>query len=160
MPIVSQHIQGWRKPSKYATIKASELLPYKKNMAIIVQTLVEHHMNAMVTGENADGNPARNCWLAHMMCEIIADAMDFPLYHSKEAKWTLIEIHEQNLTVTPSFQRLVEMNVLVARRLPCGNGLEYGLANQFVEPLPQQPHFNVPKPAFCLMYADLHETSS
>ena len=159
MPNLSRHIQGWRKPSKYMTNKSSEntLTLQKTNMAIIVQTLDNHHVNAMVTGENTDRNPAGNCWLAHMMCEIIANVIDFSLYHSKEASC----IHEQNLTLAPTFQRLVELNVLVAHRLPCGNGLEYGLANQFIETLLlQQPHFDVPKPALCLMYADLDENFS
>ena len=113
----------------------------------------------MVAGEDANGNLEGNCRLTCTMCGIIVDTMDNPQYHSKEARCAQIEIHEKNLTIELSFQRFVEMNVLVTHRLPCGNGLEYGLANQFVDPLLQQSRFDVPKPPFYLMHAALRETS-
>ena len=94
------------------------------------------------------------------MYEITADAIDFLLYHTKEARCNWIGIHVQNLTVTSSFQRLVKMNVLVAQQMHCRNGFEYGLANLFAENLPQQQCFDKPELAFCYMYPYLNKTTS
>ena len=52
------------------------------------------------------------------------------------------------------------MNILIARRQLIGNGLEYGLANDFAATLPQPPQFDVPEPPAHIMYPELNETSS
>ena len=82
-------------------------------MAIIVQTLIEHNVEDMVVGKDEDRNPVENRALVCRICEIIADALDFPLFHTKEVRYKRIYICVQNLTITPSFQRLIEMNIIV-----------------------------------------------
>lgn len=116
-----------------------------------MKPLVEHHIDAMVTGEDEDRNTVGNCALACMMCEVVTNAIDFPMYHTTiEARCACIRIRVQNLNLAPSFKRLVKNR----------NSLEYSLVNQFVETLPQQPHFNVPEPALCYIYTELNKTAS
>ena len=82
------------------------------------------------------------------------------MFHTKVTHCDQIRIHEQNLTVAPSFRQLVKMNILVARQPLVGNGLKYSPANQFTATIPEPPRFNVPEPPLRYMYAELNETSS
>ena len=125
-----------------------------------MQTLIEHNVEGIVVGEDEEGNLVGNCTLGCRMCESIANTLDFPLFHTKEARSNQIRICVQDLTISPSFQRLVDMNILVAQQQLCGNGLIYGLANHFAKVLPPPPRFNVPEPAFCYMYPKLNENTS
>ena len=115
----------------------------------MVQHLVENRVQQMMDGD-------RN--LAHTICEVMADAIDYPLFHNKKARCDRQRIHDRNLTVAPSFQHLVDMNIFVAQRPLVGNGLEYGLAPQFAATILEPPRFNVPEPPLRYMYAELTET--
>lgn len=53
-------------------------------MAIIVQHLAEREVKDMMAGEDEDRNPVGNCTLVCRICEIIADALDYPLFHTKK----------------------------------------------------------------------------
>ena len=57
----------------------------------------------MVVGEDEGRNLVENRDLACIVCEIIANAIDLPLYHTKEARCIRICIHVQNLVIAPSF---------------------------------------------------------
>ena len=118
-----------------------------------VQHLFERGVEGMVAGQG-------NRTLTRRICEVMADALDYPLYHTKEVHCTRICICPQDMTIASTFHRLVDMNILVARRRLTGNSLEYGLAAHFAATLPQPPRFNVPKPQLRYMYPELNETSS
>ena len=106
----------------------------------------------------ADGDRS----LTRRVVEVTADAIDYPLFHSKRARCARIcpTLCPRDRTIAPTFQRLVNMGILIARRQLIGNGFEYGLANYFAATLPQPPRFDVPKPDPRLMYPELNETSS
>ena len=121
------------------------------NTRIMVQHLAENRVQQMVAGD-------RN--LAHTICEVMADTIDYPLFHTKRARCDQLCIHDRNLTVAPSFQKLIGMNILVAQRPLVGNGLKYDLAPQFTATIPEPPRFHVPEPPLRYMYAELNETTS
>ena len=126
---------------------------HKANTVHVVQHLFLHGMQDMMQGNRS---------LTRRIVEVTADALDYPLFHTKEARFARIRtnLSPRDPTIAPTFHRLVVMNILVARRRLTGNSLEYGLAAHFAATLPQPPHFNVPKPPTCYVYPELNETSS
>ena len=69
--------------------------------------------------------------LAHTICELMADAFDYPLFHTRKARSDRILLIHRTLTVAPSFQHLLDIYILVARRPLVGNGLEDALSPYF-----------------------------
>ena len=126
---------------------------HEVNTVYVVQYLFEQGVQEM-----ADGDRSLTC----KVVEVTADAIDYPLFHSKRARCTRIfqTLCPKDKTVGPTFQKLVNMGVLVARRQLTGNGYEYGLANYFAAMLPQPQQFDVPEPAKRQMYPELNDTSS
>ena len=108
-------------------------LPIREtNTVHVVQYLFKHGVQDMADGEQS---------LTRRVVEVTADAIDYPLFHSKRARCTRIcrTLCPRDRTVGPTFQKLVNMGVLVARRQLTGNSYEYGLANYFAAILPQPP---------------------
>ena len=100
--------------------------------------------------------------MTRRIVEVKADAIDYPLFHSKQARCTWIRqtLCPRDKTVGPAFQRLVNMGVLITCRQLTGTGYEFCLANYFAALLPQPPRFDVPEPAKRQMYPELNDTSS
>ena len=98
--------------------------------------------------------------LARTIYEVMVDAINFPFFHTRNTRCDHIRLMHRTLTVAPSFQHLLDMNILVALRPLVGNGLEYGLLPQFAATTPEPPCFNVPEPILRYMYAELNKTSS
>ena len=121
------------------------------NTRIMVQYLAENRVQQMVDGDRS---------LTCTICELIADTIDFPLFHTRRAHCDCLRIMHRILMVAPSFQHLVDMNILVAQQPLVRNGLEYGLLPQFAATIPEPPRFNVPKPPLRYMYAELNEITS
>ena len=93
------------------------------NTKIMVQHLAENRVQQIMV--------AGDCNLARSICEVMADAIDYPLFHTKIVHCHQLLINDQNLTFAPSFRQLVDMHILTAQQPLVGNGFEYGLATQF-----------------------------
>ena len=82
------------------------------NTKIMVQHLTELHMQQLVKG---------NRQLARTICELLADGIDYPLFHTREARCRRMRLGHCALTVIPSLQHLVNLSIFIARRAPVGN---------------------------------------
>ena len=121
------------------------------NTGIMVQHLAELNVQQLVRDH-------RN--LARTMCDFVADGVDYPGFHTREARCGRMRLMPRGRTVTPSLEHLVNLNIFVARRAPVGNGTQYGLTPQFAATIPAPPRFNVPEPPLRYRYEALNETSS
>ena len=121
------------------------------NTNIMVQHLTKLHVQQLVQG---------NRQLARTMCEFLADGINYPLFHTHEARCRRMRFGHRGKTVTPSLEHLVNLGIFIARRAPVGNRTKYGLAPQFAATIPAPPRFNVPEPPLRYRYEALNETSS
>ena len=121
------------------------------NMNIMVQHLAELNVQQLVEG---------NRQLARTICELLADGINYPLFHTREARCRRMLLGHRALSVSPSLQHLVTMGIFISRRVHVGNGTEYGLAPHFAATIPEPPRFDVPEPPLRYMYEALNETSS
>ena len=117
----------------------------------MVQHLAENQVQQLVEG---------NRHLTRTICELLADTIDYPLFHTREARCTQMRLTHRSLLVTPSLQHLLTMRIFVAQCVLVGNGLEYGLSPQFAATIPEPPRFDVPEPPLRYMYDALNKTSS
>ena len=122
-----------------------------ENINIMVQHLTKLYVQQLVEG---------NRQLARTICEFLADGINYPLFHTREARCRRMRLGHRGLTVTPSLQHLVNLGIFIARRAPVGNGTQYGLTPQFAATIPAPPRFNVPEPPLRYRYEALHKTSS
>ena len=121
------------------------------NTDIMVQHLTELNVQQLAEG---------NRQLARTICEFLADAINYPLYHTREARCRRMTLGHRTLSVSPSLHHLLAMRIFVSRRVHVGNGTEYGLAPHFAATIPEPPRFDVPEPPLRYMYEALNETDS
>ena len=117
----------------------------------MVQHLTKLNVQQLVEG---------NRHLARTICELLADTINYPLFHTREARCNRMCFTHRAFLVTPSLQHLVTMRIFVSQRVRIGNGFEYGLAPQFAATIPEPPRFDVPEPPLRYMYDVLNKTSS
>ena len=121
------------------------------NTSIMVQHLTKLNVQQLVEG---------NRHLAQTIFELPANAINYPLFHTRSARCNRMCFTHCALSVTLSLQHLVTMRIFVSQRVWVGNGFEYGLAPQFAATIPEPPRFDVPEPPLRYMYDALNETSS
>ena len=121
------------------------------NTNIMVQHLTELNVQQLVEG---------NHQLARTICELLADGIDYPLFHTREARCRRMLLGHRALSVKPSLQHLVNMRIFISRRVQVGNETEYDLAPQFAATIPEPSRFDVLEPPLHYMYDALNETSS
>ena len=117
------------------------------NTRIMVQHLAEHQVQQLIEG---------NCHLARTICELLVDAIDYPLFHTREARCNRMCLTHRSLFVTPSLQHWLIMCIFVAQRVLVGNGLEYGLSPQFAAIIPEL-HVSMFQSHHCIIYM-MHST--
>ena len=121
------------------------------NTNIMVQHLTELNVQQLVEG---------NCHLARTICELLANGIDYPLFHTHKARCRRMLLGHRALLVTPSLQHLITMHIFISRRVQVGKGMEYSLAPQFAATIPEPPRFDVLESPLHYMYEALNETSS